>query len=36
MQPRFSRDFTKLAYVAREEKFLSHTTNYELKMMQWP
>ena len=31
MQPRFSRDFSKLAYVARTEKFISHTTCYELK-----
>ena len=31
MQPRFSRDYSKLAYVGRETKFLSHTTCYELK-----
>ena len=36
MQPRFSRDFSKIAYVARDAKFISHTTNYQLKMMQWP
>mmetsp|Transcript_10941 Transcript_10941/g.14770 ORF Transcript_10941/g.14770 Transcript_10941/m.14770 type:complete len:126 (+) Transcript_10941:860-1237(+) len=36
MQPRFSRDFTKLAYVARDQKFISHTTCYQLKQMAWP
>ena len=36
MQPRFSRDFTKLAYVCRDTKFLSHTTCYQLKQMSWP
>lgn len=28
MQPRFSRDFSKLCYVASESKFLSHSSNY--------
>jgi len=28
MQPRFSRDFTKLVYFGRDTKFLSHTTSY--------
>lgn len=36
MQPRFTRDFSKIAYVARDEKFLSHTTNYQLKQLNWP
>ena len=36
MQPRFSRDFSKIVYVARDEKFLSHTTNYQLKSLRWP
>ena len=36
MQPRFSKDFTKLAYVGRDSKFLSHTANYQLKLIQWP
>jgi hypothetical protein len=36
MQPRFSRDFSKLAYIARDQKFLSHTTCYQLKQLQWP
>ena len=36
MHPRFSRDFSKLVYVARDEKFISHTTCYQLKLMSWP
>ena len=36
MQPRFSKDFSKLAYVGREQKFLSHTSAYELKVIKWP
>ena len=36
MQPRFSRDFSKLAYVARDTKFLGHTSCYQLKQMAWP
>ena len=36
MQPRFCRDFSKIVYVARDEKFLSHTTNYQLKSLSWP
>ena len=36
MHPRFTHDFTALAYIARDEKFLSHTTNYQMKMMSWP
>ena len=36
MQPRFSSDFSKLAYIARDAKFLSHTTCYQLKQLQWP
>ena len=36
MQPRFSQDFTKLTYFGSETKFLSHTGNYQLKMLSWP
>ena len=36
MQPRFSRDFSKIAYVARDTKFLSHSANYQLKQLSWP
>jgi len=36
MQPRFSKDFTKLVYVAREEKFISHSGCYQLKLLSWP
>lgn len=28
MQPRFSNDFSRLAFIASENKFLSHTANY--------
>jgi hypothetical protein len=31
MHPRFSRDFKKLAYVGRDESFLTHSGNYQLK-----
>jgi hypothetical protein len=36
MQPRFSTDFSKLAYIGRDEKFISHSGNYELKLIKWP
>jgi len=36
MHPRFSRDFKKLAYVGRDETFLTHSGNYQLKAMSWP
>jgi len=36
MQPRFTRDFSKIAYIGRTEKFLSHSGNYELKTLSWP
>jgi hypothetical protein len=28
MQPKFSPDFTKLCYIASDDKFLSHSGNY--------
>jgi len=36
MQPRFSKQFTRLVYIGRTEKFLSHTGVYELKALDWP
>ena len=36
VHPRFSDDYSKLAYVGCEEKFLSHTTNFKLKTITWP
>lgn len=36
MQPKFNKAFTKLAYVGRDEVFLSHSGVYQLKTMQWP
>ena len=36
MQPRFSKDYTRLAYIASSNKFLSHSGNYELKSINWP
>jgi hypothetical protein len=36
MQPKFSKDFSRLAYVGRDEKFLSHSGTYQLKMLEWP
>ena len=36
MQPRFSKDFTRLVYIGRQEKFVSHSGCYELKLLQWP
>ena len=36
MHPRFSADFSRLAYIGRDEQFLSHSANYQLKMMNWP
>lgn len=36
MQPRFSKQFNKLVYIGRNDKFLSHTGVYELKTLSWP
>lgn len=36
MQPRFSQDYSKLAFIASTNKFLSHSGNYQLKCMSWP
>ena len=36
MHAHFSHDFTKLVYVGRDQKFLSHSGNYQLRMMKWP
>lgn len=32
----FSKDFTRLMYIASEQKFLSHSGNYQLKYLNWP
>ena len=36
MRPRFSHDFTKLVYLGSDTKFLSHTGNYQLRLLTWP
>jgi hypothetical protein len=36
VQPRFSVDYSKLLYYSKPEEFLSHTTNYELRYLNWP
>lgn len=36
MQPSFSKDYTQLVYIGRDEKFLSHTGCYQLKLLEWP
>ncbi len=35
-QPKFNSSFTKLTYFGSEEKFISHTGNYQLKQFDWP
>ena len=35
MQPRFSQDYSRLCYIASEEKFLTHSGNYQLKYIHW-
>jgi hypothetical protein len=35
MFPRFSPCFGKLVYLGSDESFLSHTGNYQLKMIDW-
>ena len=34
MQPRFSNDYSRLCFVASEQKFLTHSGNYQLKSMK--
>ena len=36
MRPQFSKDFSQLTYIGRDEKFLSHSGTYQLKMISWP
>lgn len=36
MQPRFSKDYSKLCYIASNNKFLSHSGNYQMKYFEWP
>lgn len=36
MQPRFSDDYTRLAFVASEDKILSRSGSYQLKSVSWP
>ena len=36
MLPRFSKDYSRLAYIGSTDKFLSHSGNYQLKAMDWP
>lgn len=34
--PRFSNDFSKLCFIGSQNKFLSHSGNYQLKYLNWP
>jgi hypothetical protein len=34
-RPRFSPDYSRLVYFGSTEKFLSHTGNYQFKMIDW-
>lgn len=36
MQPRFSDDYSRLAWFASTERFLTHSGNYQLKFREWP
>ena len=36
MKPHFSRDSSKLVYIASTKKFVSHSTQYQLKCFDWP
>ena len=35
MQARFSHDYSRLCYIGSEDKFLSHSGNYQLKYIDW-
>lgn len=35
IQPKFSKDLSKMAYISSTEQFISHSGNYELKVMDW-
>lgn len=35
MHPRFSEDYSVLSFIGSENKFLSHTGNYQLKYFKW-
>lgn len=34
--PRLSKDFSKLLYIASTDKFLAHSSCYQLKYLKWP
>ena len=36
MKPSFSRDYSRLAYFASTEKFVAHSSQYQLKSFEWP
>ena len=36
MQPHFSYDYSRLCYVASQHQFVSHSSNYQLKYINWP
>ena len=36
MQARFSSDYSRLCYLSSDSKFLSHSSNYQLKYIDWP
>jgi hypothetical protein len=36
LQPKFSPDYKKLSFFGSRDPFHSHTTNYQLFVMQWP
>lgn len=36
LKPTFSRDCSKLVYIASPEKFISHSNQYQLRCFDWP
>lgn len=36
MQPKFNPDFTKLCFFGSQQKFISHSGNYQLRQYDWP
>ena len=36
MHAKFSKDYSILSFVASTNKFVSHSSNYQLKCMKWP
>ena len=36
MQPKFSPDFSKLVYIGSKNKFVAHSSNFQLRSFDWP